>query len=490
MLAPSSRVLALESGPATASTTPDVVQDTKPSEIAAPEKSSSENSESTKNLQSQILDLEKDAFSHAYETNTDEQRVIRLEHFVFGKQSTGDLAARLKRVRKAIAPRNANHFTISALGTGSSSSTGNANPNSPNKDSNPISATNSNLKNNTNSNPTSAANSNPTSAANSDAINIANVPTNASTIANPNATFPTFQSAADAPPTTPTDAPKTKQLSVIDLMNRGIDNYNRHRYSNADDDFEECCALAPGMSRCYAYLAITKLQLNLRQAAIDAFRMSTILDPFGAFGRYSRSCLIVLAGDEAMRKRPPVDSKQVLDSALVNIDKQSNELISRHRSAADQLANARLNYRTQISMVDARLESNSARTEGALRAAHAAESANNLKHILAVKKMPGDANLRAWGTTLTSRYYGNETYLNAPYYIPQERPMELKAIVQSLNSAHSAHTGHSAQGKHPAGKSHNGRVAHTPTHSLNSTHSSSATHSSHPAHKNHPARKH
>jgi len=93
-----------------------------------------------------------------------------------------------------------------------------------------------------------------------------------------------------------------------------------------------------------------------------------------------------------------------------------------------------IGFRADFSMIDSRIQSNNARIEGALRAAHTVESANNLKHILAVKKMPGDANLRAWGTTLTTRYYGNETYLTAPYYIPKERPMELKAIVQSLQS--------------------------------------------------------
>lgn len=193
--------------------------------------------------------------------------------------------------------------------------------------------------------------------------------------------------------------------------------------------------MAPGMSRCFAYLAITKMQLNLRQAAIDAFRTCFMLDPFGTYGRYAKSCLVVLAGDEAIRKRSPVDSKQVLDVALRSIDKQTNDISTRHRSQADQIASSRIGYRTGFSMVDSRIDSNNARIEGALRAAHTVESANNLKHMLAVKKMPGDANLRAWGTTLTTRYYGNETYLSAPYYIPREQPMELKAIVQSLQSA-------------------------------------------------------
>jgi hypothetical protein len=212
------------------------------------------------------------------------------------------------------------------------------------------------------------------------------------------------------------------------------------------------------------------MQLNLRQAAIDAFRTSFMLDPFGTYGRYAKACLVVLAGDEAMRKHPPVDSKKVLDVAMSNIDKQSAEISSRHQSQATQIANSRIGYRQDFSMIDSRIQSNNARIEGALRAAHTVESANNLKHILAVKKMPGDANLRAWGTTLTTRYYGNETYLNAPYYIPRERPMELKAIVQSLNSVHNKTAPSSAHSTtHPSAHSTTHTSAQPAAHTRGST---------------------
>jgi hypothetical protein len=213
-------------------------------------------------------------------------------------------------------------------------------------------------------------------------------------------------------------------------MNRGIDNYNLHHYHNAEDDFEMCCAMAPGMSRCYSYVAITKMQLNERQATIDAFRTSYSLDPFGTYGRYAKQCLIVLAGDEAIRTHAPVDSTKILDSAMSHIDKQSSDNAARHFAAGNAYSSARSlrpNFDSQLGAVNAR-------TEAALKAANTVEAANNLKHLLAVKKMPGDANLRAWGTTLTTRYYGDETYLFAPYYIPRERPMELKAIVKSMNA--------------------------------------------------------
>ncbi|MBS1952715.1 MAG: hypothetical protein JST89_00870 [Cyanobacteria bacterium SZAS-4] len=328
----------------------------------------------------QLDQIERDAFSHSYSTDTSEQRVCRLEQFVFGKQFSGDLAKRFKKVRSALAPKEIEKAISPTTGSESSS-------------------------------------------------------TDAGEKKAKVYDFPTLiKKPAEAPP--PPEPTKT-HVGLIDVMNRGIDNYNVHKYTNAEDDFEECCAMAPGMSRCFAYLAITKMQLNLRQAAIDSFRTSFMLDPFGNYGRYAKSCLVTLAGDEAMRKRPPVDSKQVLDVAMSNIDKQSSDISSRHQAQANQVASARIGYRPDGMMIDSRIQSNNARIEGALRAAHTVESANNLKHMLAVKKMPGDANLRAWGTTLTTRYYGNETYLNAPYYIPKERPMELKAIVRSLQSMHS-----------------------------------------------------
>ncbi|HEY9732077.1 MAG TPA: hypothetical protein V6C89_09195 [Drouetiella sp.] len=353
---------------------------------------------STEPTTAQLEQIERDAFSHSYAGDTTEERVCRLEHFVFGKQITGDLSVRFKKLRKALAPREIEIRTEAAS---------NGKATEPKK-----------------------------------------------------YDFPTFaEQASDAPPQV---APARKPTGLIDIMNRGIDSYNSHRYTSAEDDFEECCAMAPGMSRCFSYLAITKMQLNLRQAAIDAFRTSFMLDPFGTYGRYAKACLVVLAGDEAMRKHPPVDSKQVLDVAMSNIDKQSAEISNRHQTQANQIANSRIGYRPDLYMIDSRIESNNARIEGALRAAHTVESANNLKHILAVKKMPGDANLRAWGTTLTTRYYGNETYLNAPYYIPRERPMELKAIVQSLHSAHNPpiHRAHNksvhstlSRSAHPTNKS-------------------------------------
>jgi hypothetical protein len=317
-----------------------------------------------------IHEMENALFRRCFDDETPEQRMHRLEQFVFGKQVSGDFAPRFANLQKALKPA---------------------------------------------------------------------------------APITEVSPPAGLPAATGSDVSKPK--SLIEVINEGIDNYNTHRYHNAEDNFEESCAMAPGMSRCFAYLAITKMQLNERQAAIDAFRTSYALDPFGTYGRYAKHCLLVLAGDEAMRKRSPVDSKKILDTALSQIDKQSADGVARHYAEGNAISSARLSRSWGLPF-DSRIQSNSARNEGAMRAVHTAESANNLKHLLATKKMPGDANLRAWGTNLTTRYYGNETYLFAPYYIPRERPMELKAIVRALNAAH-----HPPTAAHHASKS----AHHAPT---------------------------
>ncbi len=184
------------------------------------------------------------------------------------------------------------------------------------------------------------------------------------------------------------------------------------------------------MSRVFAYLAITKLQLNEYQAAIDSFRTSYSLDPFGTYGRYAKHCLLTLAGDQAIRSHSPVDSSKVLDDSINKINQQSSSEIARHNSEGNNFA--RTHSSNAGSGADAYVQAAKARTESALRGAYAQESANNLKHLMGVKRVAGDANLRAWGTNLTTRYYGDDTYLYPPYYIPRERPLELKAIAASL----------------------------------------------------------
>lgn len=251
---------------------------------------------------------------------------------------------------------------------------------------------------------------------------------------------------------------RKKQPSLLDIINNGIDNYNKHRYHNAEDDFNEALELAPGMSRIHAYLGITLLQMNQRKAAIDALRASYELDPFGSYGRYSKNCLIILMGDEEVRKRGPKDDLKTVQKTISKVNTNADSESSRHNRFGERIASDRQfsGSRAASSMVydadswtnqaalrqrymrsDASEQAARVRQDAARRASLTQESANNLKSLITAKILPGDAKLRAFGTSLTARYYGDETRNLAPWYIPREAPLELKAKPALLVGARS-----------------------------------------------------
>lgn len=338
-------------------------------------------------IQTTLSELEGKLFPATYSKNAFEQRVVRLEQFVFGGAKKGSTIERLERLEKVLAQPSEKY-------------TSEQNPESS-KDGGGVSL-------------------HPTA----------------------HSTCPIVVSNDGSVATISEEKP-TKSLIVV--INQGIDHYNAHDYQAAEDDFEMCCALAPGMSRVHAYLAITRLQINDRKTALEEFRNAFALDPFGAYGRYAKYCLIKLAGDEAIRKHGPVDPKVMLDGALNKIDEQSSTEIARHRELGERSAQAHLraarvssNYlsggpaaRFSSSYVAAARASEDA----TLRGAFTQESANNLKLLLATKQMPGDAHLRAWGTNLHTRYYGSDTRLYPPHYIPREYVAPLKAVTQSFGPA-------------------------------------------------------
>jgi hypothetical protein len=304
-----------------------------------------------------IDSVENKCFSRTYSNENMEQRVARLEQFVFGKIITGaTVTARLEKVAKIVAPQ----------------------AKAPVVDENPSQ-----------------------NVLNSDQIT-------------------TGQNAA----------PIKQTESLIAVINHGIDHYNVHDYQRAEDDFEKCCAMAPDMARVHSYLAITKLQENERPAALEEFRTTYAIDPFGTYGRYAKFCLLKLAGDEEIRKRGPVDSDEILQSSLGEINKQSDNLINFHNHE-----NSRTPQLPFGGGFAAQIQSTSARNNTVLQNAFTQESANNLKHLMGLRARPGDAHLRAWGTNLNTRYYGTDTYLYAPYYIPREYPVELKAQQKTLSAS-------------------------------------------------------
>jgi len=315
-----------------------------------------EKSQSVSTSSVSVDSIENKCFSRTYPKESMEQRVARLEQFVFGKITNGTIVtARLEKVAKIVDPQ----------------------------------------------------------------VNVATPGENPSQRV--------FNSDHITPLQNPTPV---KQIeSLIDVINHGIDHYNVHDYQRAEDDFEKCCAMAPDMARVHSYLAITKLQENERPTALEEFRTTYAIDPFGTYGRYAKFCLLKLAGDEEIRKRGPVDSDEILQSSLDKINKQSNNLINFHNHESSRTPP--LPFGGGFA---AQIQSTSARNNTVLQNAFTQESANNLKHLMGLRAKPGDAHLRAWGTNLTTRYYGADTYLYAPYYIPREYPVELKAQQKTLSA--------------------------------------------------------
>lgn len=240
----------------------------------------------------------------------------------------------------------------------------------------------------------------------------------------------------------------SKPRGVLATINEGIDNYNRHRFHNAEDDFNDALDMAPGMPRIYVYLGVTLLQINQRQSAIDALRTAYELDPFGTYGRYAKHCLIVLMGDEEVRKRGPKDNLKTVQGTIDSLNRKAGDEANRQGRFASVMAQAKQSsansfanslrqdsdsYSNEIALkqsfvrMDAMVQMARVRQEAARRAANTQEAANNLKTQISAKLMPGDAKLRAFGTTLHARYYGDETYNLAPWYIPREMPLQLKA---------------------------------------------------------------
>ncbi len=82
---------------------------------------------------------------------------------------------------------------------------------------------------------------------------------------------------------------------------------------------------------------------------------------------------------------------------------------------------------------DGRVQSYAALREAAERSRHFTESATNLKDQLARPPKKGQASLRALGTNVYVRYYGDETPSSPDDKIPEDPALELKATPEKLN---------------------------------------------------------
>ncbi len=90
--------------------------------------------------------------------------------------------------------------------------------------------------------------------------------------------------------------------------------------------------------------------------------------------------------------------------------------------------------RANYVLTDGRVQGNRARQEAAEKAANVQESAANLKDLMLQPTKPGGAHLRALGTNLYVRYYGDETPSYDYPIVPDDPVEELRAQALRLSN--------------------------------------------------------
>ncbi len=253
------------------------------------------------------------------------------------------------------------------------------------------------------------------------------------------------------------------------LFSQATADIDATRYHAAADELEQAIQLNPNNARAYSLLGETLLKLQDREGAKEAFRACFQVDPFGADGRNSKAMLLKMVSDDTIRATAPQDTPQVVSHTIQTLNLEAADLANRYRQDGNRWAAYRrylgnieaqkiegdyygtgygtgygggfrgrgrwggmasAGYmspyggggygRREISdmgrlqsnyiRTDAVVQANYARTEAARKAAFVQEAAANLKdQLLRPGTLRDDAHLKALGTTLYCRYYGDDT---------------------------------------------------------------------------------
>lgn len=244
----------------------------------------------------------------------------------------------------------------------------------------------------------------------------------------------------------------------------GVEQYYYKRFHTAAMHFEQACAADPMNWKPHFYLARTLEQLKEYEAAKQEFEFCFRLNPFSKEGRMARAAVMDLAAARESSKVLAEDP-QIIQQALRLMNSQTSDLKSRVRVEAERHASQRLSdaaqrlglpsfagtdnagyrrwlYRRDDEVssrsfiqnsylrTDAMRESALARIEAAQRALETQKSATNLKVLLADRNhRPGNARLRALGTNLYVRFYGDPSRDDVP---PEDPVLQLRAKAGSL----------------------------------------------------------
>lgn len=241
------------------------------------------------------------------------------------------------------------------------------------------------------------------------------------------------------------------------------------RYHAAAEGLLKAINLNPRHSLSYAYLGDVLIKLQDKPGAMEAYKACFEVDPFGKYGRYGKNKLVAMSAQAAYEKSSE-DSPIVVARTIKLINRQSSDLGARystdwdhwsswrsalagiserrrHEDAHDRANNVYGNWgqgpyggelsnsamlNNAYARSDYMTQANRLRAESAYKAALVAQSAASLKEQMLQPQKPGAARLRALGTNLYVRYYGNDTSSIAEVPVPEDPPLELKAIAAKL----------------------------------------------------------
>lgn len=253
------------------------------------------------------------------------------------------------------------------------------------------------------------------------------------------------------------------------------------RYKAAASELLESIKLNPRFPRSYAYMGDVLIKLNDREGAREAYKACFEVDPFGTYGRYGKAKLLQMVRQDAYYKPGAQDSDKVVSHTIKTINRQVGDMTQRIQKDSDNVSSwksalATIAQRRMLqSMQEARMQGGGrrgtittyypgggerhemsdlsimnnyymqtdwvrqnylARAEAARKAAFVNESAANLKAQMLQPLSPGGSRLRALGTNLYVRYYGDDNPSIVDPPVPEDPEIELTAKSLAVKGFH------------------------------------------------------
>ncbi len=286
------------------------------------------------------------------------------------------------------------------------------------------------------------------------------------------------------------DSPDRK---FADLLNRAQADISLGRFHAAAEELMNAIQINPSSSLAFRQLGDVLVELKDSEGAIESYKACFENDPFGENGKYAKAKLLKLSAHNARSKTAPQDTQPVVQNTITTINRQVRDYSNRmqydgrrnsmritRESALGFPAGfvpaydtgytpgytrrgrggmgggaygfggggggygtgrngygtgeiSDLNYlRGNYARSDVQVRAMKAQREAAQKAAYVAESATNLKDQLLRPHKKGQARLRALGTNVYVRYYGDETPSSTDEKIPEDPAIELKAKPEQL----------------------------------------------------------